>query len=189
MTLRDCLKQECRQTPFSNSIYLHFEMRPARNNGEGRFFPNMSVLLQHILKCSRDVSSNMTQSLSFETGVWVPNEGGFTQGFQLFKVSAKTDIWRQSLRLEGYFFEFQKHFDTQTMQLTRHLNRRKDGVQLQLGLLGQRMDRELGRHLRALQLSHCASVMQPSKWLRKMLLVPFYWDVHVKTCRHITHTG
>lgn len=69
MTLNDCLKQERCQTPFSSSIYLHFEMRPARNNGEGRFFPDMSVLLQHILKCNRDVFSYMTQSSSFETGV------------------------------------------------------------------------------------------------------------------------
>lgn len=63
------------------------------------------------------------------------------------------------------------------------MNRRKDGVQLQLGLFGQRMDRELGRDLRALQLSHCASVMQPSKWLRKTLLVPFSWDV---TCENVS---
>lgn len=98
MTLNDCLKQGCCQTPFSNSIYLHFEMRTTRNNGEGRFFPNMSVLLQHILKCNRDVFSNMIQ------GVLAPNEGGFTQGFQLFKMSAKTDIWRQALWLEKYFF-------------------------------------------------------------------------------------
>lgn len=125
---------------------------------------SVSVLHQHILKCKHNIFADSIWFSSFENWIGMrdiyiavlhrcePKKTFIGESLQI-----KEDVILISWTLRCIYHAIWKQLEP--------LDCRKDGMQLQFGLFGQRMDRELGWNVWTLQLSHSAPVMQPSECL------------------------